>query len=271
MIRLITHTTKLLGGRNYLSPPLPKNGANVAAFALVGSMIRRLRSVTSSRLPEQWLKAEARLEGQCKAFSYHLTRDGSCPFCHRTSYSRHFMQCAVLMQTALMRLQFTEEPAAQETHHHGGRAGQPTVATLGTSSAGPQSDWGQIQKKRCRDEKLSPSKQTAPLGGCRKDDSQAGNRSGRPRSAPSKASAAARGQSECALAGHSIYALLKSASASGYSLPAVQNQPEVAPREREKPRTQAHPSLRVVIFGLMIQEMGTDASRLQGRSTKGRQ
>ena len=36
-------------------------------------------------------------------------------------------------------------------------------------------------------------------------------------------------------------------------------------QEREKPQTQAHPSLRVVIFGLMIQEMGQRLALLNSK------
>ena len=60
--------------------------------------------------PQQWSKAEAGLEEKCNAFSHHLTRDGKCPFRLRTSYNRHFKQCNIIMQTALMRLQHEDLP-----------------------------------------------------------------------------------------------------------------------------------------------------------------
>ena len=51
-----------------------------------------------------WEQVSGRLESTCAIFKTRLTRDGVCPYCHRTSYNRHFKQCCVIFQSALLGL-----------------------------------------------------------------------------------------------------------------------------------------------------------------------
>ena len=51
-----------------------------------------------------WEQVSGRLENTCAIFKARLTRDGVCPYCHRTSYNRHFKQCCVIFQSALLGL-----------------------------------------------------------------------------------------------------------------------------------------------------------------------
>ena len=42
------------------------------------------------------------LEAKCAEVKHQLPRDGTCPWCERTSYSRHYHQCNVIFQSALL-------------------------------------------------------------------------------------------------------------------------------------------------------------------------
>ncbi|CAE7827510.1 unnamed protein product [Symbiodinium sp. CCMP2592] len=54
--------------------------------------------------PEIWKQVSERLESTCTVFKPRLTRDGTCPYCQRTSYNRHFKQCCVIVQSAILGL-----------------------------------------------------------------------------------------------------------------------------------------------------------------------
>ena len=60
---------------------------------------------------EQWKVAEPHLETRCAEIKTLLVRDGICPWCKRVSYSRHFKQCNIVFQCALLGL----------LQEHGGR------------------------------------------------------------------------------------------------------------------------------------------------------
>ena len=47
---------------------------------------------------------EPQLEDRCAEVKTVIQRDGTCPWCARTSYSRHFKQRNVIFQCALLRL-----------------------------------------------------------------------------------------------------------------------------------------------------------------------
>ena len=51
-----------------------------------------------------WSKVTQKLEGQCTEVKGDLIRDGVCPCCDRTSYSRHYRQCNVIFQSAIAGL-----------------------------------------------------------------------------------------------------------------------------------------------------------------------
>ena len=51
-----------------------------------------------------WQSVEQRLEDACSTFKDRFIRDAPCPFCARTAYSRHFKQCNVVFQSALIHL-----------------------------------------------------------------------------------------------------------------------------------------------------------------------
>ena len=53
---------------------------------------------------EQWKQVASRLEARCAEIKHLLDRDGICPWCTRVSYSRHFTQCNILFQCALLGL-----------------------------------------------------------------------------------------------------------------------------------------------------------------------
>ena len=47
-----------------------------------------------------WDSVAPALEAKCAEVKQQLTRDGTCPWCERTSYSRHYHQCNVIFQKA---------------------------------------------------------------------------------------------------------------------------------------------------------------------------
>ena len=51
-----------------------------------------------------WDSVAPALEAKCAEVKQQLTRDGTCPWCERTSYSRHYHQCNVIFQSALLGL-----------------------------------------------------------------------------------------------------------------------------------------------------------------------
>ena len=53
---------------------------------------------------ELWARVSGQIDSTCAVFKTRLTRDGTCPYCHRTSYNRHFKQCCVIFQSALLGL-----------------------------------------------------------------------------------------------------------------------------------------------------------------------
>ena len=53
---------------------------------------------------ELWARVSAKLDSTCAVFKPRLTRDGCCPYCNRTSYNRHFKQCCVIFQSAILGL-----------------------------------------------------------------------------------------------------------------------------------------------------------------------
>ena len=50
-----------------------------------------------------WDFVAPELEAKCAEVKHQL-RDGTCPWCERTSYSRHYHQCNVIFQSALLGL-----------------------------------------------------------------------------------------------------------------------------------------------------------------------
>ena len=76
-----------------------------------------------------WAIVHSELDKQCENFKSHLIRDGICPCCQRTSYSRHFKQCNVIFQSAVIGV----------LHQHGG-TGERSVdvrpSAAGTGSPG---------------------------------------------------------------------------------------------------------------------------------------
>ena len=55
-------------------------------------------------LTEMWDFVAPELEAKCAEVKHQLTRDGTCPWCERTSYSRHYHQCNVIFQSTLLGL-----------------------------------------------------------------------------------------------------------------------------------------------------------------------
>ena len=51
-----------------------------------------------------WDFVAPELEAKCAEVKHQLPRDGTCPWCKRTSYSRHYHQCNVIFQSALLGL-----------------------------------------------------------------------------------------------------------------------------------------------------------------------
>ena len=72
---------------------------------------------------EQWKQVASRLEARCAEIKHLLDRDGICPWCARVSYSRHFKQCNIVFQCALLGLL-----------HEDGRGGRDGVRRLATGS-----------------------------------------------------------------------------------------------------------------------------------------
>ena len=75
---------------------------------------------------EQWKQVASRLEARCAEIKHLLDRDGICPWCTRVSYSRHFKQCNIVFQCALLGLL-----------HEDGRGGRVGVRRLAAGSVSP--------------------------------------------------------------------------------------------------------------------------------------
>ena len=75
---------------------------------------------------EQWKQVASRLEARCAEIKHLLDRDGVCPWCTRVSYSRHFKQCNIVFQCALLGLL-----------HEDGRGDHVGVRRLAAGSIGP--------------------------------------------------------------------------------------------------------------------------------------
>ena len=75
---------------------------------------------------EQWKQVASRLEARCAEIKHLLDRDGVCPWCTRVSYSRHFKQCNIVFQRALLGLL-----------HEDGRGGRVGVRRLAAGSVSP--------------------------------------------------------------------------------------------------------------------------------------
>ena len=75
---------------------------------------------------EQWKQVASRLETRCAEIKHMLDRDGICPWCTRVSYSRHFKQCNIVFQCALLGLL-----------HEDGRGGRVGVRRLAAGSVSP--------------------------------------------------------------------------------------------------------------------------------------
>ena len=63
-----------------------------------------LKRHLSQAHPEVWKKCEPRPEPECRQIKNQLERDGACPWCLRRSYSRHYKQCNIVWQSALIGL-----------------------------------------------------------------------------------------------------------------------------------------------------------------------
>ena len=64
---------------------------------------------------ELWSRVSATLDTTCAVFKSRLTRDGCCPYCNRTSYNRHFKQCCVIFQSAILGLLHGSDGGLQGT------------------------------------------------------------------------------------------------------------------------------------------------------------
>ena len=75
---------------------------------------------------EQWKQVASRLEARRAESKHSPDRDGICPWCTRISYSRHFKQCNIVFQCALLGLL-----------HEDGRGGRVGVRRLAAGSVSP--------------------------------------------------------------------------------------------------------------------------------------
>ena len=80
---------------------MPSTFVSIAVSATGPTALKRHLKQTHGDL---WDFVAPELEAKCAEVKQQLTRDGTCPWCERTSYSRHYHQCNVIFQSALLGL-----------------------------------------------------------------------------------------------------------------------------------------------------------------------
>ena len=66
-----------------------------------------------------WCKHQPQLQSACKQLQHTLKRDQPCQYCGRVAYNRHYFQCCVIFQAALLGLIQTEQHVdCQRTDQH---------------------------------------------------------------------------------------------------------------------------------------------------------
>ena len=104
----------------------------------------------------QWEQVAARLEARCAEIKHMLDRGGICPWCSRVSYSRHFKQCNVVFQCALLGL----------IHEDGGRSGHSVrqLAASAVSTARNSEEAPRTRPERRAAEQTAPPNPTRTKG-----------------------------------------------------------------------------------------------------------
>ena len=102
----------------------------------------------------QWEQVATRLEARCAEIKHLLDRDGICPWCSRVSYSRHFKQCNIVFQCALLGL----------IHEDGGGSGHGVrqLATGVVSTARDSEEATRTGTQRSAAEQTAPANPTRP-------------------------------------------------------------------------------------------------------------
>ena len=183
-----------------------------------------------------WDFVAPELEAKCAEVKHQLPRDGTCPWCERTLYSRHYHQCNVIFQSALLGL----------LH---GRQRDGRLRELATGPSG--------SAKTTERSETAPREQLS--GRTTKQEGQAnktGRQGSRPRPPPGAdrersdhagiAMSAARGRIEPHQAGDIPHTAPSTTRARSRAQGAVQRRHRVASQEEQ--------ALRVVLFGLLLAE-----------------
>ena len=116
---------------------------------------------------EQWKQVASRLEARCAEIKHLLDRDGICPWCTRVSYSRHFKQCNIVFQCALLGLL-----------HEDGRGGRVGVRRLATGSVSSTERVNE-EAQRTRTERRA-AEQAAPASKARPERQRPADSAGQP-------------------------------------------------------------------------------------------
>ena len=166
----ITRVLEEKGWRSLLDMPLAQHFAQRCCFC--NRWVRDPNAVKrrlSQAHVDQWKQVASRLEARCAEIKHILVRDGICPFpwCARVSYSRHFKQCNIVFQCALLGLL-----------HEDGGGGSVGGRGLAAGSVSP-AERNDEESQRIGTERRA-AEQAAPAGQTRPERRRAADQSGQP-------------------------------------------------------------------------------------------
>ena len=119
-----------------------------------------------------WCKRQQQIQSACKQLQHTLKRDQPCQYCGRAAYNRHYFQCCVIFQAALLGLLQPEQHVdCQRTDQHVRTpdaqlgSGSPTTSVIGEENL--LTDRGPEQKTQVGEE--SGASWAQETGGHRRD------------------------------------------------------------------------------------------------------
>ena len=113
---------------------------------------------------EVWNQVASELQSQCATVKDDLIRDGVCPYCDRTSYSRHFHQCNVIFQSAIVHLYHRSSHDGSRDSHLDVPAPSSRASVSGPEGANNASPTRQGPQEAPQDAERQPPKPSKQRG-----------------------------------------------------------------------------------------------------------
>ena len=111
---------------------------------------------------EVWSQVASELNSQCATAKDDLIRDGICPYCDRTSYSRHYHQCNVIFQSAIVHLYHSSGHDRSGDSHLDVPAPSSRTGVSGPESANRSGSTGPGPQEAPQDTERQPPKPSRP-------------------------------------------------------------------------------------------------------------